>query len=450
MPQTKVTGPITNGKGWPFGAPNAADVEARGYLMEEYFIEGVANSYRDASGKGQREDSSWDAEIDRTEPYKTRFFVIRPKDASTFNGIVLVNWQNVTAGVDLGWPQDDEIYRGYAWVGVTAQKIGVLGRPGITKGLTEWDPVRYGSLTHPGDAFSYDIFTQASRAVSADRSGSPDPLGGLKPKLMIAQGGSQSAMRLGSYINVVHQKERLFDGFFLTVHWGMCPPLQELSIVKQMVALEGGRFQTTSKINDTSGTPILALCSESETLHNYPARQPDTNTFRFWEMAGSSHSGPEMADGMADIFARDGVERAPQRETRNSVQWGYVREAALRRLVEWVRDGKAPPIMPLVEVEGGAKPKIKKDKLGNALGGIRLPEVEAPTASNRGDYGANMLEGLSGETLRFDAAKLKELYPTKADYVAKWNKAVDTLIAQGLVLPESEAAVRERAEAFYY
>ena len=30
-------------------------------------------------------------------------------------------------------------------------------------------------------------------------------------------------MRLGSYLNIAHQRDRVFDGFLPTVHWGICP-----------------------------------------------------------------------------------------------------------------------------------------------------------------------------------------------------------------------------------
>ena len=78
---------------------------------------------------------------------------------------------------------------GAAWVGVSAQLIGVEGGDGgghrpacrttlIGKGLVNIDPARYGSLDHPGDAFSYDIYTQVARALRGD-GGDGRPLGGL-------------------------------------------------------------------------------------------------------------------------------------------------------------------------------------------------------------------------------------------------------------------------------
>lgn len=448
--QATISGPVSGGQhGWPFGAPDAVEIEKRGYVMEEFFLEGEAQSYKPAAGTTTGEDGHWQVEPDVRAPFKTRFYVVRPRDPSRFNGVVLVNWQNVTANIDLGWPQDDENYRGYAWVGVTTQKIGIDGVPDLTKGLTAWDSERYASLHHPGDAYCYDIVTQAARAVGKDRSiAGIDPLGGLKPKIMIAMGGSQSAMRLGSYINIAQARDRVFDGFLLTVHWGMCPPLPDVSLQRQFKPVGNGRYLATAKINDTTGTPILVLTGESEALHNYPVRQPDTDTFRFWEMAGAAHSGPEMMDSMNGMFARDGLATNPPYERRNTVEWNYVRAAALRRLVEWVRDGKAPASMPRLEIEAGEKPQIKRDRMGNALGGIRLPEVAAPLAAHHGANDKDPMTALAGETRPFDAAQLHELYPTTQEYLGAWNRAVDALAEAGLVLAEDEAPLRARGEAF--
>ncbi len=42
------------------------------------------------------------------------------------------------------------------------------------------DPERYGTLSHPGDSFSFDIYSQVGVAMR-ERDG-VDPLGGMIPK----------------------------------------------------------------------------------------------------------------------------------------------------------------------------------------------------------------------------------------------------------------------------
>lgn len=270
--------------GWPFGGP-IEDLAARGYIMEEFLIGGVARSYRRISDDGGGIDGVWQTEVADTASYTTRIYVVRPKDPGDFNGTVLVHWQNVTMGVDLGYPGDAEIFRGYAWVCVSAQKIGVDGVPGATLGLTSWDPERYGSLHHPGDAFSFDIFAQVGRLLrDGPALGLIDPLRGVRPRTVIATGASQSASRLATYINAVLPHERLFDGFYLIVHWGMSSLKEGESAEARMTWQGGGRYRGTSKINDRGETRVLVLATECEALHNYPARQPDTDTYRFWRL----------------------------------------------------------------------------------------------------------------------------------------------------------------------
>jgi hypothetical protein len=448
-PVAQVSGPITNGKGWPFASP-VFDVDDYGYVMEEFILDGVACSYRLVDGATVRRDGLWETDIGDLAPYRTRMYVVRPRDPARFNGVVIVNWQNVTAGVDLGAPSKSELEQGFAWVGITTQRVAMVGQrprgdfmPGTT-GLTAWDPERYGSLHHPGDEYSYDIFSQCARTVGADRTpAAVDPLAGLEPRMLIAHGGSQSSIRLGAYLNIAHQRDRVFDGFFLTVHWGMCsyPPNQ--SVVASFKPLPDGWFAGSSQIRDDGGTPVLVLASESETLNNLPVRQPDSDTFRFWEMAGTAHAEPNAAAEMQAVFARDGLAPMFSGDRRNDIAWDYVRDASLVRLVEWVDSGRAPRSFPPIEVDD-VTATIRTDRFGNALGGIRLAEMEAPLGRNRGTNASNPLAALSGESVPFDEAELAELYGDVDAYLKTWDGAVDRLLAEELVLPGDVDSLRQR------
>lgn len=110
-----------------------------------------------------------------------------------------------------------------AWVGVSAQTLGVVGgRPLLqvdaaaqqaSGGIKASNPERYGSLTHPGDRFAFDIFSQVGAALN-----DPGPVpvfGGGRPRYGIAAGESQSAAYLTGYLNAVHPSAAVFDGFFV-------------------------------------------------------------------------------------------------------------------------------------------------------------------------------------------------------------------------------------------
>jgi hypothetical protein len=420
--------------------------------MEEFLLDGVAVSYRPVDGSQIGLDGRWATEEAGTAPYRTRMYVVRPADPGRFNGVVLVNWQNVTIGHDLGAPSRSDLDGGFAWVGVTAQRVAIDGQdvPGgvlpVTHGLAAWDGKRYGSLRHPGDEFCYDIFSQAGRAVGPSRPRDPvDPLGGLSPRHVLATGGSQSAMRLGSYLNIAHQRDRVFDGFFPTLHWGTCPYPPNQFLLESLAPLGGGLFGSSSAIRDDGAVPVLVLCSESETMHNAPVRQPDTDTFRFWEMAGTAHATGELRADMEAIFQRDGLGDAlPAPANQNTVHWSYVRDAALQHLIEWVDTGQPPRSLPPIDVAPGSPAQIRRDAHGNALGGIRMPDVVAPTATNTGTNDDNPLAALAGSSVSFTPEQLAELYGDLDGYVAAWDAAVDELASLGLVLPRAVDSVRHR------
>ena len=128
VPDPVVTGPIASGgipgssaHNYTFFATNH-DLAIRGYIEEEFFVQGTANRYATSpQATGTVTDSH--------HPYTTRIVVRRPADAKRFNGTVLVEWNNVTNGFDaenvwfFSW---EHILRGgYAWVGVSAQQVGV-------------------------------------------------------------------------------------------------------------------------------------------------------------------------------------------------------------------------------------------------------------------------------------------------------------------------------------
>ena len=114
-----------------------------------------------------------------TADYRTRIIVRRPKDAADVSGTVLVEWMNVSGGVDAD-PEfatlREEIVRRAHLGGRLRPGHRRRGRPGRREGRRprrrgrrqgpQGDrPERYGALEHPGDAYAFDIYTQVARAV---------------------------------------------------------------------------------------------------------------------------------------------------------------------------------------------------------------------------------------------------------------------------------------------
>lgn len=189
---------VTPAVGLPgVGAPSGTtfDLSVVGYQAAEYFISGNASSYQPVSGSPFLADGAWTIEADaEQQPYATRIQVYRPTNPRRFNGTVVVEWLNVTnqsdSMPDWLYTHNELIRRGAIYVGVTAQRVGV------TAAVTR-EPARYGplaaNLVHPGDSYSYDIFSQAGEAVLDNPT---LLLGGRPARQVIAAGESQSASRM--------------------------------------------------------------------------------------------------------------------------------------------------------------------------------------------------------------------------------------------------------------
>src|SRR5262249_54528181 len=149
----------------------AFDLAQVGYTQAEFLIAGTAAAY--SSDVPLSADGVWTVTPAATAAYKTRILVYRPIDREAFNGTVIVEWLNVTGGVDgaADWlmAHTELVRDGFAWVGVSAQYVGVEGGASMlglpSRPLKTIDPGRYASLVHPGDSFSYDIFSQAAQAI---------------------------------------------------------------------------------------------------------------------------------------------------------------------------------------------------------------------------------------------------------------------------------------------
>src|SRR5690348_12348942 len=159
-PAADMSKELTGGNGVFMGEGTPPDLASMGYIQREFEAVGDATSYRAVGSLTN--DGEWKFAPDKTAPYRTRVVVRAPKDAAKFSGTVIVEWLNVSGGVDANpdWTSTaEEIVRsGDVWVGVSAQRIGVEGGPVLVKvegvpgieaagkGLKKIDPARYGDL----------------------------------------------------------------------------------------------------------------------------------------------------------------------------------------------------------------------------------------------------------------------------------------------------------------
>ena len=447
VPNPIVTGPIAGGShGQPFGAMPAADVAQSHYTEAEYFFAGRATAFDKDGAWGV--DGVWNTKRATTADYKVRFVVRRPADAARFNGVVVVEWLNVS-GLQEGaadyMQMKEEIEReGYAWVGIGAQTAGV-NTPRV--GLKAWDPERYGALVHPGDAYSYDIFSQGTQAVIHPKG--IDPLGGLRVRHVIATGRSQSAFRLVTYINAFHPRTHIFNGFLVHSRGANAAGLTAEQLGRDPEPIPAG-----AHIRTDTDVPIFDLQTEGDmvTLRAHLTRQEPNPHYRRWEIAGAAHA--ESPRWVVEVPPPLEMGQGCK-EPINTAPHHAVVKAALRALSRWVADGKAPDNSPAIELgDAAAADPIARDGYGNAKGGIRLPELEAPTAKIDGQRNdvAQAAPGspnfcfLFGHTVMFDATTLTKLYPAHQAYVTRFTAAVDALERSGYWLAAEANEARKAAE----
>ena len=457
--RSKITGRLEGGThGWPFAAATF-DLHATGYVEDEWRLEGQAETYRHCDGSDRSFDGRWSVEPAGTESFATRLLVRRPVDAARFNGIVILFWNNVSHGFDLLAGESPEIYDGgFAFVGVSTQRNGVHGYPDATlPGLTSWDPDRYGALSVPTDAAAFDIFTQAAFAVGRDRPrGAGDPLDRLDVRHLVALGASQSANWLATYLNAVQPLTNAVDAFILDIYFGNGAPIEGPSPNARRVSNPAEIPAAVTKmppgghlLRDDLGVPVFVLNSESEATLYHPVRQPDTDRFRLWEVAGHAHGTRRRGtDRLPSNWPRDlGVDDSPMGTPAdaNILNMEPVRSAVLQHVARWLTDGVAPPRQPRIDFDDDERgPIIRRDHLGLATGGVRLPDIEVPTATHRG-VGADGTLVLQGSTTPFSDEMLRALYPTEAAYHERYALAAAAAVDAGVLLPHD--ATRMVAEA---
>ena len=248
--------------------------------------------------------------------------------------------------------------------------------------LKKWSPTRYGEFdvgkvvagTVPrggpdADAMSYDIFSQVGEAIR--HPGSVDILHGLKPKVILAAGESQSAIRLAPYANSIHPLAKVYDGFLLLSALG-------------------------SKMRDDLTAPVFKIDMEHDTVTiDATAWQPDTPKFRSWDVAGTSHVDRHLRESREPLELRDNgisleAKMAPlcaNAQVGTRIPAGVI-ASAFDKLAVWAAGGKPPPTAPHLKItqvnQRPAQSLVERNADKLAQGGIQVSEMAVPTQVNFG------------------------------------------------------------------
>lgn len=440
----------------------AYDLAALGYVEDEFVLSGDATSYRLLGDRTA--DGRWSVEAADTAPYATRILVRRPADGTEFSGTVVVEWLNVSGGLDAPpiWMMTHThlIRRRHAWVGVSAQRAGLEGGGLVDNGmhLKATFPDRYGQLSHPGDAWSFDMFSQAGRAVR----GSPAVLGShaAAATRLIAAGHSQSAAFLVTYINAVDELAQVYDGFAVHGRTG-----SGASLERGFTPSRAGTAATAEAIRPDLRVPVLVLQTETDValLGSGQIGQRDADLLRNWEIAGAAHAdtylliasgqddGALAPDRLAELTrpTKQIVIATTEIPVNSGMQHHYVACAALEHLDAWAGGSSAPPAAPRLDLADGGT-DFCRDADGVATGGIRTPWTDVPTAvlSGVGQTGGNLFAFLFGVTRPLEPEELAALYPGGlADYLARFEAALVETVTAGFLLPADRAEALAVAQA---
>jgi Alpha/beta hydrolase domain len=488
LPQVSAPVPVT-ADSKPFLYAQKA-LDAVGYIEEEYFISGMASTY-DWAGSGHEVKV-----VAGPGKYVTRILVMRPRDATKFGGNVEVTVLNASLNLDFGGPTDfaHMVKQGDVWIGITTKAV-------TANALKKFDPVRYAPLdwSNPAPPASRcaqptmipTYMADESKAVaeemlkSGPKSSWPDYedglvwdmlgqlglllkseqrsqiLPGFSKPFVYMTGISQSSIYIRTWIAGFHDRYRtpqgkpVYDGYLGIVG----PALIRVNQCAADVALEDPRQKLIPP-----DVPFISISAEGEMWQARHTHQPDKFTAKggivTYEVAGASHRGsnvpglapdtisfaavPDMikagfkmpdAGGVAKLF--------PAGAVPNDFIWQPLERGAFRNLQLWVRKGIKPPRAPGIAID--ANREIKRDGNGNAIGGLRMPYVDVPTAAHRGYLTAGGMGGVTGAKTAFTPATLKSLYPDHAAYVAKFSAATDRLLAGRWISAEDGAAMKATA-----
>lgn len=441
------------------------DLAKVGYVEEEYFLSGTANVY-EWTTPGPATVRTPNA------PYTTRVLVRRPISKVRFSGRVVVEMLNPSNLFDLNlaWAvSSGQIVRnGDAWVGLTAKPVAAVT-------LKTFDPVRYGAISFAnplpatdarncavtGDGAKtsenglvWDMNSQAGAWIRSRDPSNPftyGSRGGPHPvKRLYGWGYSQTGGYLYTYINAIAPQapqdngKPMFDGYLVAVAAGP-------SAINQCagpIPAGDSRRQITN-----AGVPVIHIMSQSDYLGAIPSRRPDSDApgdlYRHYEIAGGGHATPAELYTAArpEDLIKGGRTPPPMDCTegpRSRFPTWLQFDAALRNLEDWAEKGVAPPKSEPIKVEKGA---AVLDGFGNVQGGWRSPLVDVPTSKWYGNSTGASFCRIAGHEEPFDAARLKSLYPTHADYVAKVTASVRDLVSKRLIVKEDGDRLIAEAKA---
>jgi hypothetical protein len=272
----------------------------------------------------------------------------------------------------------------------------------------------------------------------------------LTPTTLLAAGESQSAGRMVTYIDAVHPLVHVYDGFLVHSRGAGGASLSQ-------APLAAVPAPSPTLIRNDLDVPVFVFQTESDVAGGFAARQPDTDLFRLWEAAGTSHFdhyglsiGPsDTGDGQGAVANLEAMQHptnvpGPGGLCTLPINTGgahWLLNSAVYWLNQWATNGTPPPSALPLQIESTSPFAYAKDANGNTLGGVRTPHVDAPIAK-LGGFGNTAANGalisqfcrLFGSTEPYPPEQLAALYKNHGQFVSAWGQATRNLVKDGFLL----------------
>lgn len=450
------------------GTGVGVDIAAAGYREDEFLVRGAATQWTyDADRRA--------AELRTGVEYTTRVLVRTPVDAGRFNGVVQAEPLHPEYDTAPSWRVlHPWIMRtGAAWLGVTHE-------PRMAESMrADFDPSRYAALSIPAPSLRFDIVADVIEAVRERLR----PL--WRDDLRPAERAYLSGWSMtGSFCRVYlgegfHERRRrprgapLVDGYVIAISSGGATRAGYPGIDGDATPVPPGDPRRTVAGRDV---PVIELLSELESETHLLVSRPDGDQpgdrYRLYQVAGTSHNTTGRPGTLTnrEQYRRRGatVGRDQIVEPRSRARMDLIARAVFASLDRWVRDGTAPPRADRFAFDPDAPPgphdsrPLRRDRFGNAVGGIRTPWVEVPVARYR-PHSTPVPEGcrpspwmpmtdphaiawMIGNAVPLEAADLAALYSSPEDYLTRYAASCAALCRQGFLLWEDMETLMAEAQ----
>lgn len=462
------------------GGGHGVDTLAQPTVEEEFFFSGSVDVYNYDAFPAARGDHPGDRLVvyKAAQPYKTRMLVRRPASADAFSGDVVIEMMNSSALFDStpSWLPSAEYFarEGIVYIGVTTS--GNQSLPFLKNGCGGVQPPcgsRYASLSITDNGQEYEIISQLATALKGgDPSQIPLPADFGPVQHVFLSGQSQQGGSVITYASQFHFPG--MDGYFFmgasssrAIRGGFAPADPSsltcgstgAPTYPDCVSVLGG-----AELRVRTDLPVPVYRGSSETdIGDGSTRQDDSDTsiqasFRLIEVPATSHNlvhDFDFAPGLPFAFL---CVAQPYSLADGPIFGSHVWNAMWENMRIQVTQGVLPPHAPRVELVGGV---IQRDGFENALGGVRLPELDVPTNSyfspnNQGkpacgspgappppgcippelSFIANLACRLNGSYEPLPPEVLDELYPNHGRYVRQIAERTNALVKARFLLPD--------------